>query len=91
METVNHTAAVFQVVQETGYRATVGKCMMDKGDEVPAALHEDTAASIDESLALLEQWHGKEGGRIRIASHHILQSVALPSCFPRRAWPMSAG
>ena len=65
METVNHTAAVFQVVQETGYRATVGKCMMDKGDEVPAALHEDTAASIDESLALLEQWHGKEGGRIR--------------------------
>ena len=65
METVNHTGAVFQVVQDTGYRATVGKCMMDKGEEVPAALHEDTAASIDESLALLEQWHGKEGGRIR--------------------------
>lgn len=65
METVNHTAAVFQVVQETGYRATVGKCMMDKGDEVPATLHEDTEASINESLALLEQWHGKEGGRIR--------------------------
>src|SRR4030095_10128072 len=65
METVNHTEAVFQVVEKTGYRATVGKCMMDKGDDVPAALHEDTEASIEESLALLEQWHGKAEGRIR--------------------------
>ena len=64
--------------------------MMDKGDEVPAALHEDTAASIDESLALLEQWHGKEGGRIRYCFAPRFASVALPSCFPR-AWPMSAG
>lgn len=65
METVNHTEAVFQVVEETGYRATVGKCMMDKGDEVPAALYEDTEASVEESLALLEAWHGKANGRIR--------------------------
>ena len=40
METVNHTAEVFKVVEETGFRATVGKCMMDKGDEVPTALQE---------------------------------------------------
>ena len=52
METVNHTDEVFKVVEETGFRATVGKCMMDKGDEVPAALHEETGSSIDESLAL---------------------------------------
>lgn len=65
METVNHTEAVFQVVEETGYRATVGKCMMDKGEEVPAALHEDTEASVEESLALLEKWHGQADGRIR--------------------------
>ena len=65
METVNHTARVFEVVEETGFRATVGKCMMDKGDEVPEALHEQTAASIEESVALLEQWHGKAEGRIR--------------------------
>ncbi len=65
METVNHTEAVFQVVEETGYRATVGKCMMDKGEEVPAALHEVTEASVEESLALLEKWHGKADGRIR--------------------------
>src|SRR6478672_8321734 len=34
METVNHTNEVFKVVQESGFRATIGKCMMDKGDEV---------------------------------------------------------
>jgi len=65
METVNHTAEVFKVVEETGFRATVGKCMMDKGDEVPVELQEQTANSIDESLALLGAWHGKANGRIR--------------------------
>ncbi len=65
METVNHTSEVFKVVEESGFRATVGKCMMDKGDEVPAALREQTVASIDESVRLLEEWHGKAEGRIR--------------------------
>ncbi len=65
METVNHTSEVFKVVEETGFRATVGKCMMDKGDEVPAALQEQTSVSIDASLALLEEWHGRADGRIR--------------------------
>ena len=65
METVSHTEEVFKVVEESGFRATVGKCMMDKGDDVPAALHEETEESITESLALLETWHGKGDGRIR--------------------------
>jgi 5-methylthioadenosine/S-adenosylhomocysteine deaminase len=65
METVNHTEEVFRVVEESGFRATVGKCMMDKGDDVPAALHENTDTSIDESLALFANWHGKANGRIR--------------------------
>ena len=65
METVNHTAEVFKVVEGTGFRATVGKCMMDKGDEVPSALREETENSIAESVALLEGWHGRAGGRIR--------------------------
>jgi len=64
METVNHTEEVFHVVADSGFRAIVGKCMMDKGDDVPGALHEDTAASISESLSLLESWQGKAGGRI---------------------------
>jgi len=65
METVNHTSQVFEVVEQTGFRATVGKCMMDKGDEVPKPLQEETARSIEESLALLEKWHGQADGRIR--------------------------
>ncbi|MDQ6651353.1 MAG: 5'-deoxyadenosine deaminase [Acidobacteriota bacterium] len=65
METVNHTEEVFKVVEETGFRATVGKCMMDKGDDVPEPLHEDTEVSLKGSLALLEAWHGKGNGRIR--------------------------
>ena len=65
METVNHTAEVFRVVEEAGFRATVGKCMMDKGDEVPAAMREETEESIRESLALLEEWHGRADGRVR--------------------------
>ncbi|HXI88658.1 MAG TPA: 5'-deoxyadenosine deaminase [Blastocatellia bacterium] len=65
METVHHTEAVFAAVEESGFRATVGKCMMDKGDDVPAALREQTEASIAESLGLLARWHGRADGRIR--------------------------
>ena len=65
METVHHTDSVFRAVEESGFRATIGKCMMDKGDEVPAGLTEQTEASIAESLALLERWHGQADGRIR--------------------------
>lgn len=65
METVRHTEEVLRVVDETGFRATVGKCMMDKGDEVPAGLLEKADESIGESLALIKQWHGTSGGRVR--------------------------
>lgn len=65
METVNHTEAVFEAVAAAGFRATIGKCMMDFGEDVPAALQEETAASLAESLALLERWHGHADGRIR--------------------------
>ena len=65
METVNHTLEAFRVVEETGFRATIGKCMMDTGDDVPNALHEETESSIRESLALLDEWHGRASGRIR--------------------------
>ncbi|MGH8597906.1 MAG: 5'-deoxyadenosine deaminase [Gammaproteobacteria bacterium] len=65
METVRHTGAVFQAVEESGFRATVGKCMMDDGDDVPEALSEATEDSIRESLELLARWHGRASRRIR--------------------------
>ncbi|HYE75926.1 MAG TPA: 5'-deoxyadenosine deaminase [Blastocatellia bacterium] len=85
METVNHTEAVFRAVEESGFRATIGKCMMDAGDEVPLALQEETEASIKESLELIERWDGKANGRIRACfaprfavscTHELLQRVA---------------
>jgi 5-methylthioadenosine/S-adenosylhomocysteine deaminase len=85
METVNHTEAVFQAVADSGFRATVGKCMMNVGAEVPAALHEQTNDSLSESLALLDRWHATANGRIRYCfaprfavscSQELLKSVA---------------
>ena len=65
METVRHTEAVLEVVAESGFRATVGKCMMDKGDDVPLELQEQTRSSIAESMALINKWHGENDGRVR--------------------------
>lgn len=85
METVRHTEEVLRVVEETGFRATVGKCMMDKGDDVPSQLHENARASIDESVALIEKWHGQSNGRIRCCfaprfaiscTHELLSEVS---------------
>jgi cytosine/adenosine deaminase-related metal-dependent hydrolase len=65
METVRHTESAFRALAESGIRALSGKVMMDYGAEVPAGLLEDTAASLEESVALLEKWHGHDGGRLQ--------------------------
>jgi 5-methylthioadenosine/S-adenosylhomocysteine deaminase len=65
METVHHTEAAFRAAEESGFRATIGKCMMDTGKDVPNGLREDTASSIIESIKLLERWDGRANGRIR--------------------------
>lgn len=67
METVNHTEAAMDAVLSSGMRAHIGKCMMDYGKGVPAALMEDTEHSIRESERLLKAWHGKDQGRIQYA------------------------
>jgi len=67
METVNHTEAAFDALLQTGMRAVTGKCMMDYGEGVPDTLMEDTDRSIQESVDLLEKWHGKGNGRIQYA------------------------
>jgi 5-methylthioadenosine/S-adenosylhomocysteine deaminase len=67
METVHHTENAFQAIYESGIRALSGKVMMDKGDEVPKLLREDTNQSIQQSVDLLEKWNGKDNGRIQYA------------------------
>jgi 5-methylthioadenosine/S-adenosylhomocysteine deaminase len=88
METVHDTDAVFEAVEQSGMRATIGKCMMDFDAQVPGRLRESTAASIDESLAIRRRWHNASGGRLRAAfaprfavscSRELLESVAALS------------
>ncbi|AWB43309.1 N-ethylammeline chlorohydrolase [Paenibacillus sp. CAA11] len=68
METVKHTDSAFQAIAQSGIRALSGKVMMDqKGGDTPAVMQEDTAASLQESVDLLEKWHDYDNGRIRYA------------------------
>lgn len=68
MGTVHHTDAIFAAAQASGIRATIGKAMMDAPDpQIPPGLRESTAASLDESAALIKRWHGRVGGRLRYA------------------------
>ena len=85
METVHDTDVVFETLADVGLRATVGKCMMDSDDGVPARLREETERSIDESVALRRRWEGAANGRLRAAfaprfavscSRRLLEAVA---------------
>jgi 5-methylthioadenosine/S-adenosylhomocysteine deaminase len=67
METVHDTDVVFETLAGTGLRGTVGKCMMDSDDQVPARMRERTADSIEESVALRKRWEGAANGRLRAA------------------------
>ena len=85
METVHDTDAVFEALEPMGLRAVVGKCMMDADDAVPKRLMEQTARSIDDSVAIAKRWHGRANGRLRAAfaprfavscSRELLEAVA---------------
>ncbi|SET27666.1 Cytosine/adenosine deaminase [Stigmatella erecta] len=67
MGSVRHYDAVFESARDCGFRLTGGKAMMDAGQGLPAGLRETTKASISESVALLERWHGTHGDRLRYA------------------------
>ncbi len=85
MGTVHHEDALAQAVAATGLRATIGKAMMDLGDELPAVLRETTRDSLAESDRLCQRWHGAAQGRLRYAyaprfvlscSDELLRAVA---------------
>jgi 5-methylthioadenosine/S-adenosylhomocysteine deaminase len=67
MGTVRHQDALCEAVAATGLRATVGKAMMDLGDDLPSALRERTSDSLSESDRLCRRWHGAADGRLRYA------------------------
>ena len=67
METVNYTEAAFEAIKETGFRAIVGKCMMDHGDNVPDELMENYKESLIEAEKLIKKYHKTADGRIDYA------------------------
>jgi 5-methylthioadenosine/S-adenosylhomocysteine deaminase len=89
METVRHTEVAIDATAATGIRATLGKCLMDETTpDAPAGLREDGRAALEESLALMRQYHGTSNGRIGIAlaprfalscSRDLLEAVAATS------------
>ena len=83
METVHDTDAVFEALEPMGLRAVVGKCMMDADAAVPSRLLEQTAASIDESVAIAKRWHGRAerppARRVRAAVRRVVLARAARS------------
>jgi cytosine/adenosine deaminase-related metal-dependent hydrolase len=72
MGTVRHTEQIFEAAALAGIRLTCGKAMMDSGEGVPAGLLEDTKASLEDSVALAESFHGKELARYAFAPRFVL-------------------
>lgn len=59
------TDAAFREAERVGIRAIIGKVMMDRHS--PPLLQEDTAASLAQSEALCQTWHGRDHGRLQYA------------------------
>jgi len=85
METVHDTEVVLETLAGTGLRATVGKCLMDRGDGAPARLREAVEPGMRAALVLHARWHGAANGRLRVAlaprfavscSREMLEAVA---------------
>ena len=67
METVHHCDRAFEAARDIGIRATIGKAMMDEGENVPTNLLETTNDSLLNSEKLRLTWHETENGRLRYA------------------------
>jgi 5-methylthioadenosine/S-adenosylhomocysteine deaminase len=85
METVHDTEAVLEALRDSGMRATVGKCLMDRDAMAPARLRQAVTPGIEEAIGLHRRWHGAAGGRLRVAlaprfalscSREMLEAVA---------------
>lgn len=66
MGSVHHEEEIIRAVQESGIRAYLGKCMMDRNTLYPR-LQETTKESIRSTRDLAERWHGTGEDRVRYA------------------------
>lgn len=77
MESVRHTGAAFEALEEIGLRATAGKCLMDAAPATsPTELRDPTDRALQESADLCARWHGAAGGRLR----YCFAPRFAPSC-----------
>jgi cytosine/adenosine deaminase-related metal-dependent hydrolase len=67
MESLNHTEAAFQAVEEMGFRAVIGNAMMDRWEAGTEMKGESTDVALAKSMALFERYHGKGNGRLHFA------------------------
>jgi 5-methylthioadenosine/S-adenosylhomocysteine deaminase len=67
LESVHHTGAVFRAAEEAGLYATIGKSLVDEGDDLPPGFRQTTEQAIAETMDLVSRWHGAAGGRLRAA------------------------
>jgi cytosine/adenosine deaminase-related metal-dependent hydrolase len=79
MGTVHHQSVIFDIMAAVGFRYTGGKAMMDVGDGVPEGLLETTDDSINDSMKLVERFHGKEDGLL----HYAFAPRFVLSCSPQ--------
>ncbi len=66
MGSVHFEEEIIGAVEESGLRAYVGKCMIDR-NTLHSALKEATSDALGSTRALAEEWHGAAGDRIRYA------------------------
>lgn len=66
MGSINHEEEIIQAVGESGFRAFVGKAMMDINDLYPR-LKESTTESLRTTRLLAEKWHNSFNGRVKYA------------------------
>jgi 5-methylthioadenosine/S-adenosylhomocysteine deaminase len=66
MESVRHTEAVLEVLEDAGLFAIVGKCLMDDPATCSPDLVEPTDVALQEAVDLAETWDGRGDDRLRI-------------------------
>jgi cytosine/adenosine deaminase-related metal-dependent hydrolase len=88
-------AGLLQALDDSGLRALAGKCLMDSGDALPAALREETAATLAHTAELGAAFDGADGGRLRysINPRFILSASdalwhGIRELSAARSWPI---
>ena len=86
---------LLQAIVDSGLRAQAGKCLMDEGEGLPAAMAEDPEATLAETEELGDRFDGTGGGRLRygLNPRFILTGSdrlwrGIRDLAERRGWPV---